>query len=412
VHDPAFPKRSLLVDRLVGSPSQFPLEHRLLTACCLVGLLGCVIVCPLNFYLHLDSTQSLIVLGFGLLQVGFYYALRVRRRFRAVLLPELLLATALFVYLWFACGGSRGGAQYFFFVGVVVPLLLARGWMRAILTVAFLVLVAALFAVEYRHPEWVPDPYRSRAVRYLDVSASFMFAVSLLSAVVLVLKRNYSDALEMLERERAKSDWLLHNVLPRSVSDRLKLSPGVIADRFDHATVLFADIVGFTGRSSAMAAQDVVAMLNEIFSRFDALVEKHQMEKIKTIGDAYMAVAGVPMPRADHAHAAAAMALDMLDVVRTSPELPRDLEVRIGLHSGPLVAGVIGTKKFIYDLWGDTVNTASRMESHGEPGTVQVTEETYRLLEGHFALKKRGRIAVKGKGELDTWLLFARGDAR
>ncbi|MGZ3438936.1 MAG: adenylate/guanylate cyclase domain-containing protein, partial [Polyangia bacterium] len=271
MHDPATPAPTSLVDRLVGSPSQFPLEHRLLTACCLVALVGCLIVSPLNFYLHLDATQSLIVLGFGLTQIAFYYALRVKHRYRAVLLPELLLAAALFVYLWICCGGSRGGAQYFFFVGITVPVLLAGGWLRVVLSVAFLALIATLFAVEYVHPEWVPDPYHSRAVRYLDMSASFLFAVGLLTAVILVLTRNYGDALELLERERAKSDWLLHNVLPRTVSDRLKLSPGVIADRFDDVTVLFADIVGFTGRSSAMPAQEVVAMLNKVFSRFDAL---------------------------------------------------------------------------------------------------------------------------------------------
>ncbi len=400
------------IERLVGSPRELSLEHRLLTALSLVGVIGCMIVSPLNFLLHLDLTQSLVVLGYGFVQLVFWYQLRVRRRFRAVLIPELLSSLLLFIYLWVACGGSLGGAQYFFFAGVTVPLAVARGRARNGIIAFVGATVLALFTLEYLRPHWIVDPYRARNVRYIDVSASYVFAAGLLGAVVLVLKANYNDALALLERERAKSEWLLHNVLPRSVSDRLKLAPGVIADRFEHATVLFADLVGFTVRAAQMPHEEVVALLNEVFSRFDALVEKHGLEKIKTIGDAYMAVAGVPDARADHADAAAAMALDMLELVRTCPELPRDLELRIGLHSGPVVAGVIGTKKFIYDLWGDTVNTASRMESHGEPGAVQVTEATYRLLHDRFELRQRGRISVKGKGELDTWFLVGRAQSR
>jgi adenylate cyclase len=206
---------------------------------------------------------------------------------------------------------------------------------------------------------------------------------------------------QLLQREQAKSEQLLLNILPPPIADRLKQAPGVIADRFDAVTVLFADIVGFTELAAGVAPEVLVGMLNEVFSRFDQLAEQHGLEKIKTIGDSYMAVGGLPMPRSDHASAVAAMALDMQAVVHSLSG--GALCVRIGIHSGPVVAGVIGTKKFSYDLWGDTVNVASRMESHGLAGKIQISEATYRLIQHEFVCEARGCIYVKGKGEMLVW---------
>ncbi|MGL5063815.1 MAG: adenylate/guanylate cyclase domain-containing protein, partial [Microcoleus sp.] len=183
----------------------------------------------------------------------------------------------------------------------------------------------------------------------------------------------------------------------------------IIADTFNDVTVLFADIVGFTQLSSQVSPTELVSWLNEIFSEFDQLAEKHGLEKIKTIGDAYMVVGGLPMPRLDHAEAIAEMALDMQQaVVEFSKTHDRDFSIRIGINSGPVVAGVIGIKKFIYDLWGDTVNTASRMESHSLPGRIQVTSETYQILLDKFLLENRGIIEVKGKGQMNTYWLKSR----
>jgi class 3 adenylate cyclase/sensor domain CHASE-containing protein len=220
-------------------------------------------------------------------------------------------------------------------------------------------------------------------------------------------------ALERLNREldieRAKGERLLRNILPGPIADRLKEDEGTIADSFAAVSVLFADIVGFTELSSRVEPPQLVVMLNGVFSQFDALAERHGLEKIKTIGDAYMIVAGVPEPRDDHASALATMALDMIDAIEDFNRAnSTQLKVRIGLNSGPVVAGVIGTKKFIYDLWGDAVNIASRMESTGIPGRVHVTTETHALLEGQFAMEPRGTITVKGKGEMQTWLLAER----
>ena len=208
------------------------------------------------------------------------------------------------------------------------------------------------------------------------------------------------------EIERGRSDRLLLNILPASIAERLKTSDAAIADHSDGVTVLFADIVGFTPLSARKTPQELVDLLNRVFSDFDALAEEYGLEKIKTIGDAYMAAAGLPVSRADHAPAAARMALGMLKVIaRVSEETGERLAVRIGLHSGPVVAGVIGRKKFIYDLWGDTVNTASRMESHGKPGAIQCTEATAALLDASFALVPRGDIEVEGKGMMRAFFV-------
>ena len=215
--------------------------------------------------------------------------------------------------------------------------------------------------------------------------------------------------LEQIKFEREKSERLLLNVLPEAIATRLKEGESVIAERYDEVTVLFADIVGFTEYSAYTAPEKLVYLLNEIFSSFDHLADRHGLEKIKTIGDAYMVVGGVPTPRHDHCTAIAEMALDMqkeLAGFRADGTAP--LEIRIGISTGPVIAGIIGTRKFIYDLWGDTVNTASRMESHGLVGCIQVTEHTYARLKHAYRFAERDAIVVKGKGEMTTFLLAGR----
>jgi len=214
--------------------------------------------------------------------------------------------------------------------------------------------------------------------------------------------------LGQLQIEQEKSERLLLNILPKPIADRLKQGQSVIADSFTEVTVLFADIVDFTRLSAQMSPTELVVLLNEIFSTFDRLAEQHGLEKIKTIGDAYMVVGGLPTPRPDHAEAIAEMALDMQRAIQFKVENGEPLRIRIGIHTGPVVAGVIGTRKFSYDLWGDTVNTASRMESHGLSGGIQVTATTHERLRDKYLFKKRGMIQVKSKGEMMTYLLLSR----
>jgi len=210
-----------------------------------------------------------------------------------------------------------------------------------------------------------------------------------------------------LELEQAKSERLLLNVLPEPVAARLKEDDGIIADEFPEVTVLFADLVGFTELADRIPAEDLVALLDRIFASWDLLASERGVEKIKTIGDAYMAAAGVPVHRSDHAEAIASLALAMAAGVEgCGGGLAEPLAVRIGIDTGPVVAGVIGQSKFIYDLWGDTVNTASRMESHGLPGSIQVTARTRAHLVSEFELERRGVIDVKGKGPMECYLLI------
>jgi ligand-binding sensor domain-containing protein/class 3 adenylate cyclase len=212
-----------------------------------------------------------------------------------------------------------------------------------------------------------------------------------------------------IEDERKKTDALLLNVLPPTIAARLKAGESTIAEHFDNVTVLFADIVGFTELAAAQPAKEVVAILNTVFSAFDIFSERYNLEKIKTIGDAYMIVGGVPKPLENHAESVADMALEILqtlEILRYTMHI--DLQVRIGINTGSVVAGIIGQKKFSYDLWGDTVNTASRMESHGETGKIHCTEAVYALLKDSFAFEERGETDIKGKGVMKTYFLTAR----
>ncbi|MEM9447783.1 MAG: adenylate/guanylate cyclase domain-containing protein [Cyanobacteria bacterium P01_E01_bin.6] len=212
-----------------------------------------------------------------------------------------------------------------------------------------------------------------------------------------------------LEAEKARSERLLLNILPQVVASKLKENQRAIADSFADVTVLFADIVGFTQISANIPPHDVVDLLNNIFSTFDSLADKHGLEKIKTIGDAYMVVGGLPMERDDHADAIANMALDMLKAMeQLSQEKNQLFQIRIGINTGPVIAGVIGRKKFIYDLWGDAVNIASRMESQGVANCIQVTDDVVEHLGDRYFFEKRGIVHIKGKGNMTTYFLKGR----
>jgi class 3 adenylate cyclase len=215
------------------------------------------------------------------------------------------------------------------------------------------------------------------------------------------------SSLAAVQREQERSESLLLNILPAPIAERLKSGEEPIVDSFELVTVLFSDIADFTNSSAQLSPRELVHLLNGLFSEFDAIVRLHGLEKIKTIGDAYMLVGGLPIPRADHATAVAAAALEMQERVRDfhypdgSP-----IRLRTGIHSGPVVAGVIGATKFSYDLWGDTVNIARRMEETGVPGVIQITEETRRLIEEFFTVETRGMVNVKGHGEMPAYHLI------
>jgi class 3 adenylate cyclase len=235
----------------------------------------------------------------------------------------------------------------------------------------------------------------------------FVLNIGGVSAVVYLLLRYFMMGLAL---EREKSERLLLNVLPASIARRLKAGEQPLADRFEEAAVLFADLVGFTPMTERLMPEDIVGMLDGLFSEFDAMAEQRHLEKIKTVGDAYMVVGGLPEPRHDAAEAVAEMALEMQESVmkyRTSDG--ETLRLRIGIDIGPVVAGVIGRKKFTYDLWGDAVNAASRMESHGIPGMIQVTPRAYDRLRHRYHFQQREPVEIKGKGQTVPFLLIGRG---
>jgi class 3 adenylate cyclase len=236
------------------------------------------------------------------------------------------------------------------------------------------------------------------------MSNAAMFAAVLVLGEAVRSRQALDREHRLLLAEQQRSERLLLNVLPASIATRLKAGEGVIADAFPEVTVLFADIVDFTRRSRQISPSQVVAVLNDLFSAFDQLAERQGLEKIKTIGDAYMVAGGLPDPRPDHVEAIAEMALAM----RHTDPSGQPLQVRIGIDTGPVEAGVIGTSKFSYDLWGDTVNTASRMESHGIAGCIQVTDRTYQRLRDRYRFQRRGPIQVRGMGEMVTYLLLGR----
>ncbi|MER9004406.1 adenylate/guanylate cyclase domain-containing protein [Mesorhizobium sp. M0862] len=231
--------------------------------------------------------------------------------------------------------------------------------------------------------------------------------MTVMVAVVFYAVREAARSEAIAEYEYGRSESLLANVLPTAIADRLRSGPTqVIADNHEHASILFADMAGFTAEASQTSPVQLVGFLNDVFTAFDQLVERHGLEKIKTTGDNYMVVSGVPVARSDHAAALVCLGIEMLNAARRMHDPhERAVSIRIGIGSGPVVAGVVGVKKFFYDVWGDPVNVASRMETTGVPGRIQISPETYELVKDQFELESRGPIDVKGKGKMMTWLL-------
>jgi guanylate cyclase len=274
----------------------------------------------------------------------------------------------------------------------------AIGWWVAYFAVLFL---SGLIAPFLRDTNNLPPPVNT---------VFFVMNIAGVSTIVLLMLTYFinqkNEAYRLLRLEQEKAEGLLLNILPEEIAARLKIENRTIADQYEGASILFADLVGFTPLSAEMSPVDVVNLLNEIFSYFDGLVEKYGVEKIRTIGDNYMVAAGVPRPQSDHARVLACMALDMREYLDNRPAAAgKRIEFRIGINSGPVVGGVIGRKKFVFDIWGDAVNIASRMESQGLAGKIQITDHTHRLIQSSFICEPRGRVVIKGRGEMKTWFL-------
>lgn len=308
---------------------------------------------------------------------------------------------SLYVLLLFeatALGGLlESGITAVYVLTLVVGALIALG-MRA----ATWWFVAFIAAVTYSVfvPNWI-DPMYLVEDPTLDAAFNLVAAGVVVFAVTVYFVRQR-------DHFQKESDDLLHNILPDEIVARLKTSPSMIADSFDSASVLFADVVDFTPMSAGMPPDELVGLLNSLFSTLDRFVEELGLEKIKTVGDEYMVASGIPSVRPDHAQAIADLALRIRDELAGSRIDGHDIQMRIGINSGPVVAGIIGTRKFAYDLWGDVVNIASRMESQGIEGSIQISEATFQLISEEFVCEPRAQISVKGKGVMQTYLLLSR----
>ncbi len=370
-----------------------------------------VLILPISFlwaglYLAFGAwsgSVALLYAAISIVSIALFARTGNYRLFLRIQLWDILLAPTLSMIALggFLPGGSPG------IWGILAPLgaLVFDGvragvrWFIAFVTVF---LASGLIGIALDIPSPLPDWF-SGMLLALNVVVGGTIFFTLLT----LFARQREEALTALRSEQQRSESLLLNILPAAIAERLKGETGTIADHYTSASVLFADVVDFTVRSKDLPAAEVVGLLDRLFSHFDSLTERHGLEKIKTIGDAYMVAAGVPIRRPDHARANALLALDMLE--SAAPDGPcgdLDFQLRIGINSGPVVAGVIGQRKFLYDLWGDAVNVASRMESAGTPGRIQVTGHTYELLKDEFELEPRGTIAVKGMGEMETWYLL------
>ena len=315
---------------------------------------------------------------------------------------------------WALGGFAASGAIMLWGISAPFGALIFADFRRALpMAVLYVSVCIFVLCLERFVPAPAGWPVPSAELSFWFLLFNFIGFIIFVFANVSRFARGQNEALDaldaehrLLQREQERSERLLLNILPEPIARRLKEKPETIAEGFPEASVLFADIVGFTPLSTRMQPEELVHLLNEIFSRFDELADRHGLEKIKTIGDAYMAACGLPVPRPDHARACARMALDMR---RALGDLRHpagaDLRLRIGINSGPVVAGVIGSKKFIYDLWGDAVNTASRMESQGRDGGIQITETVRLSLDDAFEIEERGMIDIKGKGPMKTFFL-------
>ena len=318
---------------------------------------------------------------------------------------ELVLHASLSVYFT----GWQPGFQYYI---LIIPLAmfinpLVKHYREVVFKVFWIATSVAAFVL-LRQMSFYRDPVYTLTGTEILLTHHFTFAgflicMILTAAYFSVFVRRSETALAAAHE---RSERLLHNILPPEIAKRLEEGEQTIADRFDEASVLFLDIVDFTELASRLPPSEIVTLLNEIFSIFDQLSDDYGLEKIKTIGDAYMAVAGIPVPAVDHATRAVEMAIAMLESLRSfSSKMCEPIQARVGICSGPVVAGVIGRRKFIYDLWGDTVNTASRMESHGRPDRIQVTNTTYEILKDYYHFEYRGIVDIKGKGAMPTYFL-------
>jgi guanylate cyclase len=346
----------------------------------------------LHWVALIDITAAVIsIVALGVLAAKPMWFYAIASTLLSLILVEVLAGTVVL-------GGLVPSGMLILFglltvVGGLILFPLRRAW----LWLAGFLITLVLGVVS---PEWI-TPRHQVVASPGDIAGSIVGSTAFVFAGMAYFVRQR-------DRFQKQSDDLLHNMLPDEIAARLKARKTMIADDYESASVLFADVVDFTPMSAAMTPPELVGLLNQVFTTFDGFVEELAIEKIKTVGDEYMVAAGVPRHRPDHAQVVADLALRIRDHCESHQFGGHHIRLRIGINSGPVVAGIVGTHKFAYDLWGDTVNTASRMESEGVPGSIQISAATHELIRDDFICEPRGMIPVKGKGDMEAYFLISR----
>ncbi|WCL47586.1 adenylate/guanylate cyclase domain-containing protein [Leptospira sp. GIMC2001] len=391
-----------IFERFAGDPKFTSLEFRLFNSITFVNAVLNILGSFFVFHLPNSWTIFAITFGSGLIFLMLYYLSRFKNLTKKLFWPFSITLLTYLSINWFTNSGSTGGAHYYIIPALVIATILLENHQIVAVYLVFLAVISGLFYIEYFHPELMIQ-YSSREERYIDVYLNYSFVLILNGILIFILVQN-------LNVERKKSESLLLNILPESIADELKKYNFVKPASHTSVSVLFCDMVGFTKIAESMSPSELISELDYIFTNFDRIVKKHKIEKIKTIGDSYMAVAGLPNKLQAHAIYAVLCALDL---VKFMEEFRIDRkknnrpcwEFRLGIHSGDVVAGVVGKDKFAYDIWGDTVNTASRLESSGVIGKVNVSKTTYDLVHEYFECESRGKIDAKNKGPMEMFLV-------
>ena len=406
---------------LAGSPSLFSLENRLFNSLALLNGLANTLG-SLN-YIHalahvklaslslaiLSKQTDIILFGLhfisGILLLSMYLYSRLRRKYYVLFWPFML---SIIIFLFgnvLYNSGSLGGAHYYFITAVLIGVILSPNQISTIANFVLCTGVAGfLFWIEANHPEWMKMDFASSPeLRFDDVPSQFIFMQILNGILVLVLRRHFNE-------EREKSERLLLNILPQTIAEELKISEKVRPVEYEEASILFTDFVNFTRVAEQLSPQGLIEKLDDCFSHFDAISYKHKLEKIKTIGDSYMAAGGVPEMNNTHCLDITLAAMEMQCYMTTLQEASKehgllDWKLRIGVNTGYLVAGVIGDKKFAYDVWGDAVNIASRMESSSIPEKINVSADVYRRIKKYFECTYRGKVPAKNKGDIEMYFV-------
>jgi len=388
---------------LVGNVKEHSLEHRLFSTVSLIN--GIANVFGSFAYLAQQGSgliQFLINFITGLLFIVLYYFSRFRNNYHILYWPFNLLILGFLTMLWFPNGGSYGGSSYYFIPALMIATMLSRSALNTVFVfVLYLGVATGLLFLEQMHMDWLTMPKAHD--RFLDVALNYPFVQVFCAALVVILTRNF-------HAERNKSETLLLNILPHQIAEELKRYDRVEPRNYEMVTVLFTDLVGFTRIAEHLRPDELVRELDNCFSNFDEIIKKHRLEKIKTIGDSYMCAGGVPNVNSTNPVDFVLAALKMVNYMtrlksdREAKGLPA-WEIRLGIHTGHLVAGVIGQEKFAYDIWGDTVNLASRMESSGIPMQVNISRDTYEHVKDFFECEFRGAIKAKNKGEIEMYLV-------